>query len=345
VDNNFKPYYTNGYWVATDHGNTWISGYQWGWACFHYGRWTFDAHYGWLWVPGQNWGPAWVSWRSGNGFYGWAPLSPDHEFSSSELKKYNCPKDWWVFIPQKYIYSQNHYRYYTGPLGNSTFLKSTEFIENTYVTDGITYVAGPTPMQVKDATEKPVTVLHINNAGSPRADRSTKDIVKMFRPTEIKQANLDGEKYVPAFAIKAPQKVSPEGQAINTNAGAVPAFKKELPAILKKATLQNKNVKKVVADDFTNKDAERADKYEYKTEVPTSNPKVTGSSTLPKPAALAVPPQGSQQPEPVDLPKNKPTPLPPPTQHTDPIPANNNTQGPPQPAPVQHPEPINPASR
>jgi hypothetical protein len=32
---------------------------------------------GWVWVPGTRWAPAWVSWRSGDGYYGWAPLPPD----------------------------------------------------------------------------------------------------------------------------------------------------------------------------------------------------------------------------------------------------------------------------
>src|SRR4051812_3364517 len=36
VNGDFRPYYTNGHWAMTDYGNTWISDYPWGWACFHY---------------------------------------------------------------------------------------------------------------------------------------------------------------------------------------------------------------------------------------------------------------------------------------------------------------------
>ena len=32
--------------------------------------------YGWYWVPGYEWAPAWVAWRNNNDYYGWAPLSP-----------------------------------------------------------------------------------------------------------------------------------------------------------------------------------------------------------------------------------------------------------------------------
>ncbi|MGC3947112.1 MAG: hypothetical protein QM762_21770 [Chryseolinea sp.] len=70
----FVPYGTNGYWVQTSYGNTWVSNYNWGWAPFHYGRWFYDDFYGWSRVPDTTWGPAWVTWRSGGGYYGWAPL-------------------------------------------------------------------------------------------------------------------------------------------------------------------------------------------------------------------------------------------------------------------------------
>ncbi|HMI67458.1 MAG TPA: DUF6600 domain-containing protein, partial [Cyclobacteriaceae bacterium] len=63
----FYPYATQGHWVFTDIGWTWYSNYSWGWAPFHYGRWSYDDYYGWLWVPDTEWSPAWVMWRSGGG--------------------------------------------------------------------------------------------------------------------------------------------------------------------------------------------------------------------------------------------------------------------------------------
>jgi len=49
----------------------------WGWATYHYGRWVNLDGTGWCWVPGYTWAPAWVSWRYGDGYCGWAPLPPD----------------------------------------------------------------------------------------------------------------------------------------------------------------------------------------------------------------------------------------------------------------------------
>ena len=76
VGADFAPYWTNGRWVFTEYGWTWDSGWEWGWAPFHYGRWAMVEGRGWCWVPGTLWGPSWVAWRAGRINVGWAPLPP-----------------------------------------------------------------------------------------------------------------------------------------------------------------------------------------------------------------------------------------------------------------------------
>lgn len=71
----WRPY-TYGTWTWIDDAWTWRSDFDWGWAAFHYGRWYEDPAYGWVWVPGDVWGPAWVSWHVLGGHIGWAPLGP-----------------------------------------------------------------------------------------------------------------------------------------------------------------------------------------------------------------------------------------------------------------------------
>jgi hypothetical protein len=75
TDPNWAPY-TDGHWVYTDAGWAWVSDEPWGWATYHYGRWANIDGTGWVWVPGYRWAPAWVSWRYGGGYCGWAPLPP-----------------------------------------------------------------------------------------------------------------------------------------------------------------------------------------------------------------------------------------------------------------------------
>lgn len=72
--------YTDGQWVWSDQGWTWVSYEPWGWATYHYGRWIYDSYYGWTWIPGTVWAPAWVSWYQAPGYIGWSPLPPDNNF-------------------------------------------------------------------------------------------------------------------------------------------------------------------------------------------------------------------------------------------------------------------------
>lgn len=71
----WRPY-SYGHWVWTDCGWYWVSDEPWAWACYHYGWWVYDPIHAWIWVPGIEWAPAWVSWRVGGGYCGWAPLAP-----------------------------------------------------------------------------------------------------------------------------------------------------------------------------------------------------------------------------------------------------------------------------
>jgi hypothetical protein len=68
--------YENGHWAWTDDGWVWVSSEPYGWATYHYGRWYDDPDVGWSWVPGDTWGPSWVSWQVGGDYVGWAPLPP-----------------------------------------------------------------------------------------------------------------------------------------------------------------------------------------------------------------------------------------------------------------------------
>jgi hypothetical protein len=77
VEAGWRPY-CHGYWQRTDAGWYWASDEPWAWATYHYGRWDLSAEYGWYWVPQTQWAPAWVSWHSGGGYVGWAPLYPSN---------------------------------------------------------------------------------------------------------------------------------------------------------------------------------------------------------------------------------------------------------------------------
>jgi hypothetical protein len=71
----FVPYVSGGHWVYGD-DYAWSSDYAWGWAPFHYGRWVHLEARGWSWIPGREYAPAWVEWRTGDTYVGWSPAPP-----------------------------------------------------------------------------------------------------------------------------------------------------------------------------------------------------------------------------------------------------------------------------
>ncbi len=284
VETTFRPYYTNGHWVMTDFGNTWVSDYAWGWACFHYGRWLYDSYYGWLWKPGKNWGPAWVSWRQSEGYYGWAPLSP--AYSSKEgVAAYSCPSDWWIFLPAQYLHSGNYYRYWYGPNGNTDMLKSTNVVTNTLNTGKVNYILGPSEKHVAAATGKPVKKYILQHSTS-RTTRIHNELVSMYRPIQIPPSAVKGNKNpIPQDAMSAPWPVKgPE--KLSANNGAEPPFRVSMkqgkvekalvPGISVNPTAEPEE-KKMRADNPYEWEAGRQVKQEY-----TPRPKPAAKQEAPK---------------------------------------------------------------
>jgi hypothetical protein len=74
VTADWRPYW-DGYWNEEPWGPCWVSYEPWGWAPYHFGRWSFSASLGWCWIPGSVWAPAWVDWWVGPGYLGWSPLN------------------------------------------------------------------------------------------------------------------------------------------------------------------------------------------------------------------------------------------------------------------------------
>lgn len=178
VEPDFQPYATNGRWVMTDYGNTWVSNYDWGWAPFHYGRWNHHRRFGWTWVPGYEWGPAWVNWRSGGGYYGWAPLGPGMNIGIS----INIPSAYWVFVPQRYILSSRIHSYYAPRRTVVNVYNRTTIINNTYVHNNRRYVSGPRRNEIQRITRSSIPVHRITNASRPGSGRVTGRSVEIYRP-------------------------------------------------------------------------------------------------------------------------------------------------------------------
>ena len=215
VDPGFRPYYTSGHWVMTRYGAMWVSGYSWGWAPFHYGRWVYNSYYGWVWIPDTVWGPAWVSWRWGGSYCGWAPLGPGISIGFSFGSSYSVPYDWWVFVPQRYCLSASFYNYRLASVNNITYVRNTTIINNTYVNNNVTYAAGPRINDIQKVTGNKVSVYNVSNGSRPGKTSVLGNSVMTYRP-QVTKASKGNAK--PPSVVSRDQFIKNKGQR---NTGAV----------------------------------------------------------------------------------------------------------------------------
>ncbi|NCX95612.1 MAG: hypothetical protein EBX41_04230 [Chitinophagia bacterium] len=214
----FRPYGSDGYWAMTEYGNMWMSSSPYSWAVYHYGRWTYNGYYGWMWVPGLEWAPAWVSWRWGGGYCGWAPLPPGVAFGAP----YSYPYDWWMFVSPRYMYSPGCARYWRGAGYNRHCLNRTTIINNVYIDQSthVHYNYGPRSAAIQGYTRQPVTVHRINNDGRRGAPVVSGNSISIYRPTVQNSADAR-----PAQVINAPQRIgTPQATG---NSTATPRFREE----------------------------------------------------------------------------------------------------------------------
>ena len=188
VSSAWQPY-TVGYWVYTDDGWFWVSEDPWGSVPYHYGRWALDAEYGWVWVPDDVWAPAWVAWRYGSGWVGWAPLPPDVSWQPGiglDLAGYDLDSnvDPWCFIEAR-DFGTRRVRVHVEPSERKpTLLKETR--------DVTQYVRGPRPIEdgmrpdlIREIGDKKIERYQIVDASKPVSKtgvtiRGTQ--VKVYRP-------------------------------------------------------------------------------------------------------------------------------------------------------------------
>ncbi|MEY2488644.1 MAG: hypothetical protein QOC70_586 [Verrucomicrobiota bacterium] len=146
----WRPY-SDGYWVYTDVGWTWVSYEDFGWATYHYGRWTRLRDRGWFWVPGREWGPAWVSWRTGGDYVGWAPLPPRGRGDVDDNRPINGQVDvefdigpaYYNFVDVRYIGEPVLRERIVETNLNVTYISQTVNVTNITYTNSAVYNYGP----------------------------------------------------------------------------------------------------------------------------------------------------------------------------------------------------------
>ncbi len=167
--------YTVGHWVYTSDGACcWVSEDReaaWGPIVYHYGQWEYTDE-GWIWVPGTTWAPAWVAWRDGGGYCGWAPLPPEAAYQPQVtvvvVDRY-CPPDRFVYVNETNItevrVDQHIVRNNVTIINNTTNITNITVVNNRVVNRGV-------PVEdVERRTGRQVQRLNIAEATSPEDAR------------------------------------------------------------------------------------------------------------------------------------------------------------------------------
>ena len=184
----WRPY-SDGYWAYTADGWTWMSDEPWGWATYHYGRWLEDPEFGYVWVPGNQWAPAWVAWRYSDNWIGWAALPPDADWNGDGLSGYDdssLPPDQWCFVHTRNFLSPQMRTSLAPSVRNQALLAKTEDVTRFDVREGRPVNRGVEVATVERLAGRRPQELTIVDAGSPQSGHAQMiegSNVRMYRPT------------------------------------------------------------------------------------------------------------------------------------------------------------------
>jgi hypothetical protein len=192
----WRPY-TIGHWVWTEYGWYWVSDEPWGWAVFHYGRWYYDDFYGWIWIPGYDWAPAWVEWRYGDDYIGWAPLGPYAVFSIHwgihYRTRWYTPVHWWSFVHCRYISTPHLYRYIDRPENNTRYIGVTRTGGSVRYSGGRIVSRGPEPEYVQRRGNVRIAEVKVREVDDQPVERlvreGNREQIEVYRPRIIEHAD------------------------------------------------------------------------------------------------------------------------------------------------------------
>ena len=150
--------YVDGQWAYSDYGWTWASNDPWGDIPYHYGTWAYVDPYGWVWVPGTVWAPAWVTWAYTDDYVGWAPVPPS--FALSATGYFGAPvvvtATRYVFVPTRQFVGVPVATVRVPAQQGVTILPHAVKTTRFDVSNGFVRVAGPPQARVERAVGHPI---------------------------------------------------------------------------------------------------------------------------------------------------------------------------------------------
>lgn len=165
ISRDWQPY-SNGEWVYTDYGWTWLSDDPWGDDPYHYGTWVDTNRWGWAWIPGTVWAPAWVTWTYSDSYIGWAPLPPSIVFGASGYsgRPIRLSPTLYVFVPTNRFIGSNIASVRLSRQRSATILRQTTPITRFGVSGGIVHNTAIPVERIERATRTRISRREIREA-------------------------------------------------------------------------------------------------------------------------------------------------------------------------------------
>ncbi len=176
VSADWRPY-RDGHWVWSDRGWYWDSNERFAWATYHYGRWANLEKTGWCWIPGNQWAPAWVSWRQSDENVGWAPLPPEAAYSEQQPisswsdSYYDVGPTAYVFINYSHWREPSYANYVEPSERNVQIISETKNVTNIVTNHNVINNFGPPVQTIAAKTNQNIQQVKIalNPATGPQA--------------------------------------------------------------------------------------------------------------------------------------------------------------------------------
>ncbi len=158
--------YLRGEWRYTDYGWTWVSFDPWGGVPYHYGTWVITPEWGWVWIPGTTWAPAWVTWCFHGDTIGWAPVPPSFSLG---LAGYGgpaivAPARSYVFVPMRSFVGVDARTVRLDPARNTRYVSGAQKATSFAVSGGIVRTGGPAVSRLRTVTGAPIRTSSLSEA-------------------------------------------------------------------------------------------------------------------------------------------------------------------------------------
>ncbi len=318
VEASWRPY-ANGYWRRTDAGWYWASDEPWGWATYHYGRWDWTAQFGWIWVPQTQWAPAWVSWREGAGYVGWAPLPPAARISVSGTVEFGDAiiGSRFVFVEERHLLEP--VRPTTVVVNNTTVINKTVNITKIKVVNKTVVNEGPRADVVERVSGRrietvPARDLRHREETEVVARRRTNPPVGDNRsvPPPVRSEPAPGRAVLPRESGVADRPVTTVQQPPAATPDATtreigrqnPPMQRERPEASKPARIERKpETLPVAAKPEVKPEVKPEPKSAPRRETPARSVRAVEPSVAAQPPARAATPEVRREPQPAVLPR------------------------------------------